>query len=180
MKIAIGTLRKPKIDGIAAGVTQCPYFKEHLDIEYLPQEVSSDIAHMPLTVDEVMQGAMNRAQNMKKNNVEADYYIGIEGGTTRFGEKAYIFGCVYIENVSGEGHFGFSPMVEVPSVVERLLYEEGKELGPVMGELSGKTDIRSENGSMGAWTDDMFTRKDEFSVAFQAAIAPFYNQYYNL
>lgn len=49
-----------------------------------------------------------------------------------------------------------------------------------MGELSGRTDIRSEKGSMSAWTEDMFTRNEEFSVAFKAAIAPFYNQYYTL
>jgi len=49
-----------------------------------------------------------------------------------------------------------------------------------MGELSGNTNIRSENGSMGAWSDDMFTRADEFSAAFKAAIAPFYNEYYKM
>lgn len=71
-------------------------------------------------------------------------------------------------------------MVEVPNLVDQKLYQEKMELGPVMGELSGKVDIRSENGSMGAWTDDMFTRADEFSAAFRAAIAPFYNAYYRL
>lgn len=49
-----------------------------------------------------------------------------------------------------------------------------------MGELSGKVHIASENGSMGAWTEDMFTRKDEFEVAMKAAIAPFFNKYYRL
>ncbi len=71
-------------------------------------------------------------------------------------------------------------MVEVPAEVERRLYECDEELGPVMAELSGKTDIRSENGSMGAWTEDMFTRKDEFSVAMKAAMAPFFNRFYKL
>lgn len=54
------------------------------------------------------------------------------------------------------------------------------ELGPLMGELSGKANVRSENGSMGAWTDDMLIRSDEFSAAFKAAIAPFYNAFYKL
>ena len=47
-----------------------------------------------------------------------------------------------------------------------------------MAELSGKVDIRSENGSMGAWSEDMFTRKDEFEVAMKAAMAPFFNKFY--
>ncbi len=181
MKIAIGTLRKPKIDGIKEGVSSCPYFRDVLEsIEFIPTEVSSDISHMPLTIQEVMQGAFNRARNLIKLGIEADYYIGIEGGVSRFGEKAYIFGCVYIQNATGEGHYGFSPMAEVPKLVDARLYENGEELGHIMGELSGRTDIRSENGSMGAWTDDMFTRKDEFVDAFKAAIAPFYNSFYTL
>jgi non-canonical (house-cleaning) NTP pyrophosphatase len=60
------------------------------------------------------------------------------------------------------------------------LYEEKMDLGPLMSELSGITNIASQNGSLWAWSDDMFTRKDEFSAAFQAAIAPFFNKYYQL
>ena len=71
-------------------------------------------------------------------------------------------------------------MVEVPQEVDRLLYIEKKDLGAVMGELSGRVDIRSNEGSMGAWTDGMLVRSNEFSEAFKAAIAPFYNAYYKL
>lgn len=70
--------------------------------------------------------------------------------------------------------------MEVPEFVENKLYHEGLELGPIMAELSGKTDIRSENGSMGAWSADMLTRRDEFESAFKAAISPFYNPYFKM
>ena len=49
-----------------------------------------------------------------------------------------------------------------------------------MWELSGKTDIRSENWSMWAWSNDMLTRIDEFTSAFKAAISPFFNDYYKM
>jgi inosine/xanthosine triphosphatase len=181
MKIAIGTERAPKVDGIKAGVAACPYLKDVASsIEYILKSVPSDIADMPLSVEETMTGARNRARNLVKAGIDADYYIGIEGGTTSILGKKYLGGIVYIENRSGEGHFGFSPHMEVPEAVERMLYEEGLELGPIMAELSGKTDIRSENGSMGAWSEDMLTRQDEFESAFKAAISPFYNKYYSL
>jgi inosine/xanthosine triphosphatase len=179
MKIAIGTLRAPKIDGIKEGVAKCPYFDAvRENIEYITRDVSSDIPHMPRTFAETMQGAKNRARNVRALVPDADYSIGIEGGTSYIEETPFLYGCVYIENSAGEGHYGLSPMVEVPPACTRMIYEEGKELGPVMEELSGIVDIRSTNGSMGAWTDDMFTRKDEFVVAFQAGIAPFFNAYY--
>ncbi|MDD2745344.1 MAG: inosine/xanthosine triphosphatase [Candidatus Gracilibacteria bacterium] len=181
MKIAIGTERAPKVDGIKAGVAACPYLVDFADsMEYILKSVSSDIASMPLSIEETMKGAQNRAQNLIKEGIDADYYIGIEGGTTDVLGKKYLGGVVYIQNKSGEGHFGFSPHMEVPEFVEHKLYGEGLELGPIMAELSGKTDIRSENGSMGAWSADMLTRRDEFESAFKAAISPFYNPYFKL
>jgi inosine/xanthosine triphosphatase len=181
MKFAIGTLRAPKVEGIKEGVATCPYFDSVREkIEFIPMNVSSDISHMPTTFDDVMQGAKNRADNLITAGVVADYFVGIEGGTAYIGERAYLFGSVYVRDAAGKGHYGFSPMVEVPIVCERMIYGEGKELGPIMEELSGVVDLRSQNGSMGAWTNDMFTRKDEFVVAFKAAIAPFYNEFYGL
>lgn len=181
MKIAIGTERAPKVDGIKAGVAACPYLAPIADsIEYVLKSVPSDVSSMPLSFEETMNGARNRARNLAKAGIDADYYIGIEGGTTDLLGKKYLGGVVYVENRAGEGHFGFSPHMEVPDTVAKMLYVDGLELGPIMAELSGKTDIRSENGSMGAWSQDMITRKDEFESAFKAAISPFYNPYYQL
>lgn len=70
--------------------------------------------------------------------------------------------------------------MEIPPVVTRMLYEEGKELGPVMEALKGSVAIRSDEGSMAAWSGDMLVRTDEFSLAFKAAISPFFNEYYKL
>jgi non-canonical (house-cleaning) NTP pyrophosphatase len=180
MKIALGTTRSPKIEWIKKWIQTCPYFQDILEeIIYLPQNVESGISDMPLSIEEVMLWAKNRAKNLKPIE-SADYYIWIEWGTTAIWEKKYIFWVVYIENNSWEGHYGFSPMLEVPSIVEKKLYDEWQELGPLMGELSGNTNIRSENGSLWAWTNDMLTRTDEFYSAFQAAISPFYNDYYKM
>lgn len=181
MKIAIGTMRAPKIAGIKEGVLTCPYFADmEEDIVYVAEDAPSGIAHMPTSIDDVMRGAKNRTDFLYGASIVADYYIGIEGGTTYLGGKPYLFGCVYVRDASGTGHYGFSPMVEVPALCEYMIYKEGKELGPIMDALSGTVDIRSANGSMGEWTNDMFTRKDEFSLAFKAAIAPFYNKYYKI
>ncbi len=182
LKFAVGTTRAPKVDGIKAGLQECALRYPELSVpqEFVLQSTASGVSDMPLSIEETMQGAKNRARALLESGIEADYYVGIEGGTSRFGQKAYLFGTVYVLNRAGEGHFGISPMIEVPSKVDSMLYEEGKELGPVMAELSGKVDIRSENGSMGAWSEDMFTRKDEFEVAMKAAMAPFFNRYYRL
>jgi non-canonical (house-cleaning) NTP pyrophosphatase len=91
MKIAIGTERAPKVNGIKAGVAACPYLVHEVDsMEYILKSMPSDISAMPLSVEETMTGAKNRARNLKKSGILADYYIGIEGGTTAILDKKYL------------------------------------------------------------------------------------------
>jgi non-canonical (house-cleaning) NTP pyrophosphatase len=177
MKIAIWTTKTPKVEGVKQAVKECPYFFWE-EIEYILQQVSSDISDMPLSIEETMQWAKNRAQNIKKLGIKADFYVWIEGWTTKIWDKKYLFWTIFIENDKGEWHFGFSWMIEVPKKVEEMLYEEWKELWPIMSELSGITNIQSQNWSMWAWSDDMLTRKDEFVTAFKSAISPFFNEFY--
>ena len=157
MKIAIWTTRNPKVEWIKKWVSECLYFN-WIDVEYILESVSSDISDMPLSIEETMLWAKNRARNLKKAWIIADFYIWIEWWTTSIWEKKYIWWIVYIEDNNGNWHYWFSPMMEVPKIVEKKLYIDWLELWPVMWELSWKTDIRSENGSMWAWSNDMLTR----------------------
>ena len=181
MKIAIWTTRKAKVEWIKEWVSKCPYFDDvRNDLTYILEKVPSDISDMPLSLEETMEWAKNRAKNLKKKWVDADFYIWIEGWAYKLWDRAYLVWIVYVENKEWEWHYGFSPAIEIPKKIEKMLYEEWKELWPIMEELSWILDIRSENGSMWAWSDNMLQRKDEFVQAFQAAISPFFNKYYKL
>ncbi len=115
LTFAVGTTRTPKVNGIKSGLEECAIHYEALrgESNFICQKTESGVSDMPLSIEEVMLGAENRALNLKESGVTADYYVGIEGGTTRIGKKAYLFGAVYVLNRSGEGHFGVSPMIEV-------------------------------------------------------------------
>lgn len=185
MKLAIWTTKEPKVEWIRVGVQECPYFQDIIaqtkeDVEYILESVSSDISDMPLSIEETMEWAKNRARNLIKKGIDADFYIGMEGWATIIGDKKYLGWVVYIENKAGEWHFGFSPMLEIPGKVEKMLYEDKEELGPIMSKLSGVTNIQSKEGSMWARSANMFIRKNEFWDAFKAAIAPFFNDFYKL
>lgn len=181
MKIAIGTLRAPKIAGVEEAFRTSPYFADsQLTVEFVPHDAPSGISHMPLSQNEVMQGARNRAEYLLAHVHDVDFCIGLEGGTSKVAQRAYLFGCAYLCDHKGVGYFGFSPWLMVPEVVTRMLYDEGKELGPIMRDLAKGKDVRSENGSMGEWSNDMLTRKDEFVAATQAALAPHFNSYYRM
>jgi non-canonical (house-cleaning) NTP pyrophosphatase len=54
------------VEGVKEAVLECPYFQDVENIEYILESVSSDISDMPLTIEETMTGARNRAQNVRK------------------------------------------------------------------------------------------------------------------
>ncbi|MBS9775307.1 DUF84 family protein [Candidatus Gracilibacteria bacterium] len=178
MKIAIGTKAPPKVAAIEEAIKKCPYF-ERENIEILPFKVESEVSDMPTSIEENMLGAKNRAFNVAKE-VEADFYVGMEGGTSFFGEKTYIFGVVYLLDKHGNGHFGMSNMMEVPEFFHKKIYNEKLELGPVLQEATGIENASKKTGAFGAWSDDILTRKDQFIFAFLSAIPAFYNKYYKM
>jgi len=53
---------------------------------------------------------------------------------------------------------------------------EGRhELGLVIDEVAGKSDVRSRQGAWGVLSRDLVTRSMSFELALIAAFAPFYN-----
>lgn len=177
MKIIIATQSPPKVQAIEEAISRCPYFQDK-NIEIISIKAKSNVSDMPISIEENMLGAKNRAINAKNQITDADFYIGMEGGTSFVLDKTYLFGAVYILSRTGEWHFGLSNMIEVPIYFHEKIYNEKQELGPVLAEATGVADASKKNGAFGAWSDDIFTRKDQFVFAFLSAIVPFYNQYY--
>ena len=178
MKIAIWTKSPPKIAAIEEAIKKCIYF-EWQDIEIIPLKVDSDISDMPISIEENMTWARNRANNAKKE-VEADFYIGMEWGTSKLEDKAYLFWVVYILDNSWKWHFGFSNMMEVPQIFEKWIYERWEELWPLSNEITKEIWSNNKWWAFDQWSDWMYNRKDQFMFAFLSAIPPFYNKYYKL
>lgn len=179
MKIVIWTTSAPKVAAIKEAIEKCHYFFNE-EIEIVDIKVDSNVSDMPTSIEENMIWAKNRAYNSLKIISDADFYIGMEGWTSFFGEKTYLFWVVYILNRKGQGHFGFSNMMEVPEYFHKKIYNEKMELWPVLEEATWIENASKKNGAFWAWSDDLLTRKDQFVMAFLSAIPAFYNKYYKL
>lgn len=178
MKIAIWTMSPPKVNAIEEAINKCVYFQWQ-DIEFITLKVDSGISDMPISIEENMTWARNRAINTKKE-VKADFYIWMEWWTTKIEDKAYLFWVVYILDNSWKWHFGFSNYMEVPKYFEQKIYEEKLELGPVLSEATKEENASKKWWAFGHWSNDMLTRKDQFMFAFLSAIPPFFNKYYKM
>jgi len=178
MLIAIWSLRKPKIEAVESAMQDCPYFWWQV-IKYEIRKTSSDVSDMPLNIEEMMLWAKNRVKNLKKEIKNADFYIWLEWWTSKIWDRYLLFGTTYIENQDWKWHYWFSPMMEIPNHLQHELYENKKDLWIVIEEMSDRTNVKSNNGTLWELSDDMIKRAESFKVSIQAAISPFFNKYYN-
>lgn len=108
--------------------------------------------------EECIIGATNRAKaafELKKE--EADYGVGIEGGVSLIGDKWFECGWITVIDKNGKIGLGSSGRFEVSSKIMNEL-KQGKELGVLVDELSGKQNVRSNLGAMGLITNGHLPR----------------------
>ena len=80
MIISIGTTSSPKVTWVKEAIETCPYFDHVLDpVEYILEKTESDVSDMPLSLEVTLKWARNRAMNLIKKWINADFYVGIEG-----------------------------------------------------------------------------------------------------
>ncbi|KAJ3046177.1 hypothetical protein HK097_000989 [Rhizophlyctis rosea] len=137
--------------------------------------VPSHVSPQPMSDDETIQGAINRAKEALLLDPEADYGIGIEGGThtipliSRTFESGWI---AIIHSKSGKIGLGSSARFELsPKIVQRL--KTGEELAEVIDDLSGQEDVRSGAGAMGILTNGCVNRDVAYAHGVFFAFAPF-------
>jgi inosine/xanthosine triphosphatase len=183
MIIALGSNRAAKISAVkdcAARISKIdPAWR---NASLLARSVEVQVPAMPLSDQQLMQGAMERAEAVRTllagEGFTADLFVGLEGGfhSVKLGETWHTFlrGWAYATN-SDRGHFGASPSIEVPDSIARRVIDGQLELGVVIDEVAGEHDIRSKQGAWGVLSRDLLTRSESFESALVAAFAPFYN-----
>jgi inosine/xanthosine triphosphatase len=184
--IAIGTIRKPKIDAVKAAFEKIQKYSaiKPESVEFLGVEVESDIAKMPLSISELMQGAYNRVQNLvddfKHSECSVDYYVGLEGGFFRQQDPAnktqyFLQGWVYVSN-GDNGYFGATTAISVPEKIVDEVIRRKKELGEIIDQFGNDSNIRDKGGAFAVFTQGILTRRASFEFAVVSAFVPFFNQ----
>ena len=179
VRIAIGSRNKAKVSAVqdaflilkqtfSAEFTKAPHFME--------TDTKTSIPDMPLSQNELMQGALERALFTYKQFETLDFALGLEGGV--YGDElqkaVFLQSWVYAFNGS-HGYFGSSAAIPLPNKIANALYNEKRELNEVIDTFSGKKDVRSNEGTFGILTQNMITRSQSFKTAVIAAMAPFFN-----
>jgi inosine/xanthosine triphosphatase len=182
-RIAAGSTRRPKLNAVqeAADLFRC-YFSVDTTIEVHGYEVESGVSHTPLSREELMQGARQRAETLAARLAAtgdaANFYVGLEGGLDVLEEQSrrrvFLESWAYVTD--GErGHFGCSGSIEIPEALAEEVVIRGTELSAAIDDFAGQAGIRDAQGAWGVLSGNLILRQESFRVAVVAAFAPFYN-----
>ncbi len=173
VKIVVGSNNPVKINAVRDAFSH--YFSD-VEVESFP--VESGVHDQPLGED-TFKGAENRAkriyQAFKDGKINADFFVGIEGGAGKVYGKVLSFAVACIMNKDGEFSFGVSPAHELPQAIASRIMD-GEELGVVMGEITGESDIKYNQGTVGKLTRGVISRKSFCEAATIMALVPFLNK----
>jgi len=182
-RIAVGSTRRPKLQAVQeAAACFGAKLSPQAPIEIQGYEVESGVSHTPSSREELMQGARQRAEALRKMLAEsgnrAAYCVGLEGGLDVAVEdgvrRVFLESWAYVTD-GVRGHFGCSGSIEIPELLAEEVLSRGTELSIAIDCYAGAVGIRDGQGAWGVLSDNLVTRQESFRLAVVAAFAPFYN-----
>ncbi len=168
MKINVASKNMVKVDAVKETVREYPLFK---GVEISFAETASGVSEQPKSLEETVQGAVNRAEAAFK---DCDYSIGIESGLmnvphTKTGSMDFCACSIY----DGKEHsIGLSCAFEFPKKVTEMIHEQGITANDAFYNVGLTTNkkIGSAEGAIGILTKGRVTRNDYTKQAVQMAL----------
>lgn len=166
LTVAVGSTNPVKV-----AAAQSVIRRVYPEAEVQAVDVASSVSAQPLSDDETITGAVQRA-NAARLALDADLGIGLEGGVQPSVWGWLLSGWVAIVDRRGRVGLGSAGRIQLPPALGAAL-QAGQELGPAMDTLSGMTDTRRGPGAVGILTNELVRREDAFRVGTAYALARF-------
>jgi inosine/xanthosine triphosphatase len=170
-KVYIGSENPVKIESAKKGFNEV--FKHASTFEFIGKSVSSGVGDQPMTNEETLLGAENRALNLKEKFPDGEYYIGIEGGIHTVGNRMEAFAWIVIFGEKMIGRAQTSTFELPPKIVE--LIHQGIELGHADDMVFKRNNSKQGNGAVGILTNNVIDRVEYYRHAVILALIPFLN-----
>lgn len=135
-------------------------------------EVASGIPAQPMSDEEAIEGATNRAKRALALIKEATYGVGLEGGLSQVGEDWFDCGWAVVVNREGMVGKTSSARIPTPEMMMKLI-REGKELGEVLDILMKRENVKQAEGHVGILTNKTVTRTDIYRDGLIIALGRF-------
>ena len=169
MKVVVASRNPVKIAATRSGFQT--YF-DQIDIE--GASIESGVSDQPMSDEETLRGARNRAANAALKFPEANFWVGIEGGVERKNANLLAFAWIVILGKDGSGE-SRTTTFSLPHEVIALI-DKGYELGHANDVIFKKHNSKQKSGAVGLLTRNKLTRTQLYTQAVQLALIPLINQ----
>jgi inosine/xanthosine triphosphatase len=167
MKIIVASTNPVKQEAVRAAFEQA--FPPPLLVEGI--NAPSGVPDQPMTDEETLQGASNRAAFAKRAQPDADFWVGVEGGVESRGESMEAFGWMVVLGQSRQGQARSASFLLPDSIVQSL--RRGGELGPAMDALFEEHNSKHKGGAVGLLTHSLVSRQALYEQPLILALIPF-------
>ena len=192
MIIFVGSINPVKINAVKQ-VFSIIFPKKNITVKSL--DVSSEVSNQPIELNNVVKGAVKRAQNAlekakkifptyfeneDKEKDEQIFSIGIEAGLvsipfTISGYLDYQF-CAIIDK-TGKISIGSNSGWEYPSeVINSIINNRDLEIADIMAKISGDNEIKHRGGAIGYFSKGKLKREELTRQGIFMALIPWMNQ----
>lgn len=168
MKVAVGSKNPVKIESVRLAF-EALWPDKKWQVEGI--EVSSGVSDQPMSDEESIKGAYNRAKKALKE-LKADYGVGLEGGLQLTGDHWLDCGWIVVVDKDGNEGIGSTVKMVVPDKMMKLI-NEGKELAEACDILFNKTNSKHGDGHFGLMTKNQITRTSGYKDGVIAALSYF-------
>lgn len=167
MLVVVGSQNPVKV-----GAVRLAFDRVWEDCVVFGRSVPTGVSAMPMSDQECIDGARNRALAVLNATPEADFGVGLEGGVNAESAGLMLLGWVVICHRDGREGIACSAKIPLPTqIANRVL--AGEELGPVMDDLLQEAHTAQKGGASGALSGGLVQRQDKFEMAVAYALAPF-------
>lgn len=140
--------------------------------EFIGESIPSDVNAQPMSNEETLQGAMNRANNAQTKFPEADFWVGLEGGLEEIAENLGSIAWIVVKSKDKVGKARALTFLLPPKITE--LIKQGKEMSEAVNIVFGVNNSQ-HNGAIGTLTNDIITRTTDYMETVVLALVPFKN-----
>ncbi|MFB6127631.1 MAG: DUF84 family protein [Halolamina sp.] len=148
-----------------------------VDAEVVAESVDSGVSEQPRGRAETVAGAETRAERALAAG-GYDLGVGLEGGVAAVDGAPGLYLVMWAAATDGEivGR-GAGPSLRLPAAIADRV-DDGEELGPVMDDVLGESEVKKRQGAAGALTDGRVDRTEALATAAAAALGPFATDLY--
>ena len=120
--------------------------------------VDSGVNKQPFSDEETIDGAYNRAFNIKESGLR----FGLEAGVQMYNDTLFLVNWGVLIDENDKVYYAGGTRIPLPDSVKSELLKKEKELATVIDELYHTNNIKHKEGAIGIFTNNYVSRLDIF------------------